>query len=161
MDAAANRATLDACAKTVAVLGSGLDDESIGPRSHLGLAEEIIAKGGALVSEYPPGTASEKHHFPERNRIIAGLSQGIIVIEAKEKSGALITARLGLDYNRDVFALPGPITSVNSSGTNRLIKDGAMPLTGPMDVLEFYGFEVVTTTTAQRSLTPERNIVKN
>lgn len=139
VDATAHRATLDTCGKTVAVLGSGLDHESVGPRSHLGLAEQIIANGGALVSEYSPGTTSDKFHFPERNRIIAGLSHGVVVVEAKERSGALITARLSMEYNRDVFAVPGPITSQNSAGTNRLIKDGATPLTSIIDLLEFYG----------------------
>jgi DNA processing protein len=121
---------------TVAVLGSGIDDESIYPPTNRGLAQEILDNGGALVSEYPPGTPPLPHHFPQRNRIIAGLSQKILVVEAAEGSGALITARLGLDYNREVLAVPGPITSPNSYGPNQLIVEGAKPVLTPSDIVE-------------------------
>lgn len=142
IDAAAHEAALAARGTTVAVLGGGVDDASIGPRANFGLARRILQDGGALVSEYPPGTSGQKHHFPARNRIIAGLSKGLLVIEAAAKSGALLTAQLGLDYNRDVFAVPGPITQTASAGANRLLQQGATPVTGPQDILDRYGIAI-------------------
>jgi len=121
---------------TVAVLGCGLDDESIYPASNRGLAQEILRTGGALISEYPAGTPPLPHHFPCRNRIIAGLSEKVVVIEASEGSGALITARLALDYNREVLAVPGMVTNPNAWGPNRLIAEGARPVLSPDDVVE-------------------------
>lgn len=125
--------------KTIGVIGSGLDRDSFYPPVNWGISEKITASGGAVISEYPPGTASYPSHFPERNRIIAGLSRGVIVVEAQEKSGALITARLALEENRDVFAVPGSIFSATSKGPNTLIRDGAVPVTSSEDVLAFYG----------------------
>ncbi len=126
---------------TIAVLGSGIDDESIYPRFHSALAKKIIENGGAVISEFPPGTTAMKHHFPQRNRIIAGISKGTAVIEAREGSGALITARYALEYNRDVFALPGSIFSQASSGPHALIRDGAQLITSADEILESYGIE--------------------
>ena len=122
--------------KTIAVVGSAIDDNSIYPGSNLKLVKRIIASGGAVISEYAPGTKSEIWFFPERNRIISGLSRGVLVVEAPEKSGALITARLALEQNRDVFAIPGSIFSKNSAGTNTLIKSGAKVVTSIDDILE-------------------------
>ena len=122
--------------KTIAVVGSAIDDNSIYPFSNLKLAKKIISSGGAVISEYAPGTKSEIWFFPERNRIISGLSRGVLVVEAPEKSGALITARLALEQNRDVFAIPGSIFSKNSAGTNALIKSGAKVVTSVDDILE-------------------------
>lgn len=136
IDSLAHQAAIKAGGVTVAVLGSGLDDSSIYPPRHLGLAHKILDKGGALISEYPPGTKPLKHHFPLRNRIIAGLSDRLVVIEAAEGSGALITAKLALDYNRDVAAVPGPIFSSNSVGTNWLITQGAQAVLKPSDIAE-------------------------
>jgi len=136
VDSLAHQAALKAGGITVAILGSGLDDNSIYPARHLGLAHEILRSGGALISEHPPGTPPMKHHFPLRNRIIAGLADRLVVIEAGEGSGALITAKLALDYNRDVLAMPGQIFSPNSYGTNWLITQGAQPVLKPSDIAD-------------------------
>lgn len=120
------------CGKTVAVLGNGLD--MIYPKENEYLAREIIEKGGAILSEYPLGTKPEKMNFPARNRIISGMSQGILVIEAKEKSGTLITVDFALEQGRDVFVVPGNINSINSVGTNRLIQQGAKLVTNYSEI---------------------------
>ena len=122
--------------KTIAVLGTGIDKNSIFPPQNKNLAEKIIQAGGAVISEYPEGSPGLAHHFPERNRIISGLSLGTLVIEAKEKSGARITARLALDQNREVFALPGSIFSSNSFIPHFLIKNGAKLITSAEDIIE-------------------------
>ena len=120
------------CGKTIAVLGNGLD--MIYPKENIELANEIIRSGGAIISEYPCGTKPDKMNFPARNRIISGLSKGIIVIEAKEKSGTLITVDFALEQGRDVFVVPGNINSINSVGTNDLIKQGAKMVTSYEDI---------------------------
>ena len=120
------------CGKTIAVLGNGLD--MIYPKENIELANEIIRSGGAIISEYPCGTKPDKMNFPARNRIISGLSKGIIVIEAKEKSGTLITVDFALEQGRDVFVVPGNINSINSVGTNDLIRQGAKMVTSYEDV---------------------------
>jgi DNA processing protein len=135
IDAFAHRGALDARGETVAVLGNSLDDMSIYPRDNYNLSREIIASG-ALVSEYPVATSAGPLTFPARNRIVAGLTRGTLVVEAGEKSGALITAGMALEYNREVFAVPGPIFSAQSLGTNSLIKAGAKLVTGVADILE-------------------------
>lgn len=132
IDSFAHMGALKAYGRTIAVIGSGLDN--IYPKENEKLAQEIIQNGGAIISEYPLGTKPEKQHFPERNRIISGLSQAIIVIEAKEKSGSLITADFAMEQGRDVYAVPGNINSKNSIGTNNLIKDGAIPATNFKDI---------------------------
>ncbi|KKR07649.1 MAG: hypothetical protein UT32_C0008G0004 [Parcubacteria group bacterium GW2011_GWC2_39_14] len=121
---------------TVAVLGSGIDDASIYPRSNYRLAREIINNNGIIISEYAPETEPLKHHFPARNRLISGLSLGTLVTEARQKSGALITAHFALEQNREVFAIPGPITQSTSDGTNNLIKLGAKAVTNIQDILD-------------------------
>jgi DNA processing protein len=136
IDTQAHLGALEGKGKTTAVLGSAIDDNSIYPSENLNLVKKIIVSGGAVISEYEPGTKSEIWFFPERNRIIAGLSQGVLVVEAPEKSGALITARLALEQNREVFAIPGSIFSKNSYGTNYLIKSGAKMVTSVDDILE-------------------------
>ncbi|OHA47727.1 MAG: DNA protecting protein DprA [Candidatus Terrybacteria bacterium RIFCSPHIGHO2_01_FULL_48_17] len=141
IDALAHQAALDAGAKTVAVLGSGLDRASLYPREHWRLAERIVKNGGAVVSEYPEGAEPKPYHFPARNRIVAGMSRGVLVIEAPEKSGALITADLALRENRDVFCVPGSIASQNSVGPNRLIQLGAKLVMRAEDVLEEWEME--------------------
>lgn len=120
------------CGKTIAILGNGLD--MIYPKENIELANEIIRNGGAIISEYPCGTRPDKMNFPARNRIISGLSKGIIVIEAKEKSGTLITVDFALEQGRDVFVVPGNINSINSVGTNDLIKQGAKMVTSYEDI---------------------------
>ena len=116
IDSIAHRSALDAGLKTIAVPGSGLDDDALYPREHLQLAREIVEKGGALVSEYEPDFKATTWSFPRRNRIMAGLSKAVLVVEAERPSGTLITARLALDYGRDVFAVPGSIFSETSRG---------------------------------------------
>ena len=122
-----------ACGKTIAVLGHGLD--MIYPKENRGLASEIIKTGGAIISEYPCGTKPNKMSFPARNRIISGLSSGVVVVEAKEHSGTLITVDFALEQGRDVFVVPGNINSLNSVGTNELIKQGAKMITSYEDIL--------------------------
>lgn len=135
IDAVCHRACLDAYGKTVAVLGCGID--IIYPRENFELFDEI-AKTGAIITEYAPGTRPLPQNFPRRNRIISGLSLGTLVLEADRKSGALITARTALEQGRDLFALPGKVGEINSLGTNDLIKNGAKMVTGAQDILEEY-----------------------
>jgi len=136
VDACAHRGALDANGKTIAVLGNSLDSESISPRSNFQLSQEIIENGGLLLSEFPIKTQAANWTFPSRNRIMAGMSLGTLVIEAALKSGSLITANLALEYNRDVFAVPGPIFSPQSEGTHALIKSGAKLAACAADILE-------------------------
>lgn len=141
IDACAHQAALDAGGRTIAVLGSGLDRPSFYPSANWRLTQDIIASGGLIMSEYPPGTPALAAYFPQRNRIVAGISRGVLVIEAPPKSGALITARLALEEGREIFAVPGPITSPNSYGPNWLIKKGAIPVTEAADILELWDLE--------------------
>ena len=126
IDAAAHRGALEAGGRTIAVLGTGIDE--IYPRDHKKLSEEVLAGGGAMVTQFPLRTPPVSENFPYRNRIISGLSLGVVVVEAAENSGSLITARLAIEQNREVFAVPGNITSRNSFGTNYLIKGAGAKL---------------------------------
>ena len=141
IDSIAHASTLAAGGKTIAVLPGGLDN--IYPVSHQKLAEQILKSGGALVSEYPPGTSAHKHHFVARNRIISGLSSAVLITEAAEKSGSLHTANFALEQGRDVMAVPGSIYNHLSAGTNRLIRTGATPITCAQDVLDVLGLEQI------------------
>ena len=123
IDAAAHRGAMRGLGKTAAVLGTGID--AVYPKENTGLVREILASGGCLVTQFPLGTPPLKDNFPYRNRIISGLSLGVLIVEASERSGSLITARLAMEQNREVMAVPGNITSSNSFGTNYLIKSGA------------------------------------
>ncbi|MCI8654635.1 MAG: DNA-protecting protein DprA [Clostridia bacterium] len=127
---------LEASGRTIAVLGNGVD--TIYPKENIKVAKEIIKKGGAIISEYPLGTTPDKRNFPERNRIVSGMSKGVIVVEAKEKSGTLITVDFALEQGRDVFVVPGNLNSQNSVGTNELIKQGAKIITNYQDIIEEY-----------------------
>lgn len=139
IDGAAHRAALDVGGKTIAVLGSGFGN--IVPHTNISLAKKI-QETGTLITEYEHNEPPYKSHFPKRNRIIAGMSLATFVIEAPNRSGALITARLALEYNRDVFALPGNITQETSQGTNRLIRDNnAFAVTCVEDIFEYLGVE--------------------
>lgn len=140
IDGIAHRAALDAELPTVAIPGSGLDDSVLYPRVHQGLAREILNSGGALLSEYEPDLRGAPWMFPQRNRIMAGLAQSVLLIEAEELSGTLITARLALDYNRNIFTVPGSIFSAASKGTNKLLRQGATPITSAQELLEELGF---------------------
>jgi DNA processing protein len=141
IDGWAHRGALDAGGETVAVLGCGVDRDY--PRAHGALASQIVSAGGLIVSEYPPGVAPAPWRFPARNRIVAGLAAATVVVEARERSGALITADLALEEGRDVLAVPGEITSALSRGTNGLLRLGAIPVTSADDVLEALGVEPV------------------
>ena len=133
VDAAAHEAALQGPGGTVAVLGCGIDVDY--PREHRRLRERIAGAGGLFLSEHPPGEEPRPQNFPIRNRIIAGLASGVVVVEASRRSGSLITARLAADFGRDVFAVPGSIFSETSSGTHALLRDGAILCTGVEDVL--------------------------
>jgi DNA processing protein len=137
VDAAAHEGCLEADGMTVAILAGGLDE--IYPHSNETLAKKIIANGGALISEYPIGQPAYKERFLERNRIVSGFSQGILVIEAPEKSGSLVTARYAFEQNRDVFVVPGPITHPNFKASHELIRQGAELVTKPEHIMESYG----------------------
>lgn len=136
MDAVAHRAALDAGLPTIAVPGSGLDERALYPRAHRLLAHDILDAGGALISEFEPSFRATPYSFPQRNRIMAGMSEATLVIEAGEKSGTLITARLAMEYNRDVLTVPHSIFSRLSHGPHMLIKAGAVPITESADILE-------------------------
>lgn len=135
IDTFSHRTTVERKKRTISVLGTGLDKESIYPKTNLELAGKIVETGGCLISEYPPGTRGTKFTFPQRNRIISGLSLGTLVIEAKEKSGALITANDAFSQKRKVFAIPGSIYSSNSRGPHALIKKGAKLVENANDIL--------------------------
>ncbi|HYC83185.1 MAG TPA: DNA-processing protein DprA [Candidatus Paceibacterota bacterium] len=140
IDAIAHRAALAAGLATVAVPGSGLDRSVLYPSVNRRLADDIIAAGGALLSEFEPSMRPAAWTFPARNRIMAGLSVAVLVIEAEQKSGTMITARMAADYNRDVLAVPGSIFSSQSAGPHLLIKLGATPVTSGADVLDALNF---------------------
>ncbi len=138
IDSAAHEAALKASGRTLAVLGSGLD--FLYPPENAPLAE-AIARSGAILSEFPMATPPERHNFPRRNRIISGLSLGVVVVEAAAKSGALITADCALEQGREVFSVPGPVDSVTSQGTNGLLKQGARLVTSIEDIFEELGLQ--------------------
>lgn len=141
IDGVAHRATLDAGGRTIAVVGGGLD--SIYPAEHAALADEIVQHGGAVVSEYPVGVRPKPEHFPRRNRVISGLTVGVVVVEATRKSGAMLTVKWALEQDREVFAVPGSALSDNSEGPNWLIQQGAKLTTSHMDVLDELQIEAV------------------
>ncbi|WP_299024645.1 DNA-processing protein DprA [uncultured Thermanaerothrix sp.] len=155
VDALAHEAALNAGGRTLAVLGNGVD--VIYPPEHQRLAARIGLQG-ALLSDYPPGTPPEATNFPPRNRIISGLALATVVVEAGEKSGALITATFAAEQGREVFAVPGNITSPASKGTNRLIANGARPLLQPEDVLEVLDLTQVQHQQAVRALLPGNEV---
>ncbi|XXD07854.1 DNA-protecting protein DprA [Klebsiella sp. R445] len=135
IDGVAHRGALEAQGKTIGVLGNGL--EAIYPRRHRALATQIVDSGGALLSEFPLAAAPLPGNFPRRNRIISGLSVGVVVIEAALRSGSLVTVRCALEQGREVFALPGPVGNPGSEGPHWLIKQGAIPVTSAEDIIEY------------------------
>ncbi len=139
VDSEAHRGALETGGRTMAVLGCGIDRDY--PAAHRELAQRIVANGGLIVSEYEPGVEPAPWRFPARNRIIAGLCAVTVVVEARERSGALITADFALEDGREVMAVPGEITSALSAGANALLRLGATPVTGAGDVLEALGIE--------------------
>ncbi len=159
IDTFCHQATIERNGRTIAVLGTGLDEKSIYPQSNLKLAEKIIETGGYLISEYPPGTRGTQFTFPQRNRIISGFSLGVLVIEAKQKSGALITANYAKKQKRLVFAVPGPIHSLNSKGPNYLIKNGAKLVENADDILKELNLPLTIKTEGITGETSEENLI--
>lgn len=160
IDSAAHQGCLAAGGRTIAVLGSGSD--VIYPRENVRLAEQI-KENGIIITEYPPGTPPLKGNFPARNRIIAGLSLGVLIVEAAVKSGALITADFALESGREVFAVPGPIMSPNSQGTNNLIKQGAKLVDQAGDILEEFAILEANTVPFEQlnlfKMTPDEQVI--
>lgn len=140
IDAAAHEGALAGGGPTVAVLASGVDRPS--PAGNRGLARRILASGGACVAEHPPGTEARAYHFPGRNRLISGLARLAVIVEARERSGSLWTARHAADQGRDVAAVPGPVDVALCRGSNRLLRDGAIPILEPADLLDELGVHV-------------------
>lgn len=151
IDSIAHRATLNEGGSTIAVLGCGLNQ--VYPSRNVGMVRDIIESGGAIISEFPFDTIPAKQNFPARNRIISGLSQGLVVTEAAEHSGSLITAVSALNQNREVFAVPGSIFNLNSKGTNALIRAGAHVCTSAQDVLDEFGISCPEAVASIRKLT--------
>ncbi len=141
IDAVAHKAALEAGLTTIAFPGSGLDWKYLYPAINKGLAKDILSHNGALLSEYEPETKGMIWTFPQRNRLVAGIADMVIIVEAQEKSGALITARLGTEYNKIVGAVPGSIYNNSSKGANWLLRLGAVPITGSQDILKELGLE--------------------
>lgn len=136
IDSIAHESALRVGLKTIAVPGSGINREVIYPASHVGLSDRIIKAGGCLLSEFEPQQKSAPYMFPQRNRVMAGMSHATLVVEAEKQSGTLITARLAMEYNRDVLTIPGSIFSSNTEGPHYLIKNGATPIRESVDILE-------------------------
>ncbi len=151
VDSVAHKSALDAGGRSIAVLGNGVD--LIYPPEHKRLADAMI-QHGALISDYPPGTPPDSVNFPPRNRIISGLARAVVIVEAGERSGALITANFAAEQGRDVFAVPGNINAPQSKGTNRLIQQGANPLLEPQEILETLNLTQVVEYRAARATLP-------
>ena len=134
IDTIAHINSMEELGRTIAVLGSGF--EHIYPKENTYLFQKILENGGCIISEYPPETPVDKSRFPKRNRIISGLASGVIVVEAREKSGTLITVDFALEQGKNIYAVPGNIDVLNSYGTNELIKQGAKVVTSVQDILE-------------------------
>ncbi|MBR3787630.1 MAG: DNA-processing protein DprA [Firmicutes bacterium] len=156
IDTCAHRGALDAGGSTVAVLGCGVD--ICYPEENLALKKELEERG-LILSEYPPGTMPMPYHFPQRNRIISGLSEMIVVVQARNSSGALITAELAAEQGREVCAVPGNIDSQYNLGNNKLIKDGARPITNPGDVLEAMRLDVLDDETVRKLLSDTEQLI--
>lgn len=157
IDSLAHEAALKNNLYTLAIPGGGLDDTVIYPRTHTRLAHRILESGGGLLSEFDPTFKATKWSFPQRNRLVAGISHATLLIEAAEKSGTLITARMTTDYNRELMVVPGSIFSKNSTGVHQFLKLGATPVTAAKDILEVLQTEetAVTETKFVSSLSPE------
>jgi len=136
IDTCAHTAAIKRNKRTIAVLGTGLDEQSIYPKENILLSQKILRAGGCLISEYPPGTRGARYTFPRRNRIIAGMSYGVLVVESKQVGGSMITASFALTYKRKLFAMPGSIYAQNTKGTHHLIKSGAKLVDNIYDILK-------------------------
>lgn len=155
IDSIAHQSCLNAGGKTIAVLGSGINKTHIYPAQHRDLSEKIIESGGAIISEYPAGALPSKFTFPRRNRIVAGMTIGTLVIEAGTGSGALITAQSALDNNREVFAVPQNITSKNSTGVNNILKTGAHLVTSAQDIIDVLDLNDIKQYIDNKKIVPE------
>lgn len=161
IDAAAHRAALNAGLHTIAVLGSSVDDASIHPRTNYGLAQDILKAGGALISENAPGFKPRPESFPKRNRIVAGVSGGTLIVEAGERSGTLITAKLTSEYNRELLIVSHSIFSDGGSGGHIFMKLGGMPVRSATDILEALRLDEEETNVGRAELTPaEQSILE-
>jgi DNA processing protein len=159
IDTFAHLAAVEIKERTIAILGTGLDKKVIYPQSNLNLSGKILKTGGCLVSEYPPQTRGSKFTFPRRNRIISGLSLGVLVVEAKQKSGALITAKWARRQGKKVFAIPGPVHSLNSKGCHYLLKKGAILTQNASDILKQLGLKQATQKKFIEGGTKEENLI--
>jgi len=161
IDSLAHEAALQNDLYTLAVPGGGLADDSLYPRTHKALAHRILESGGGLLSEYEPSFKAAKWSFTKRNRIVAGLCQATLLVEGAEKSGTLVTARMTVDYNRELLVVPGSIFSTTSAGTNQFLKLGATPVTCAEDILEALRIETKVETKIQPELglSPEELMV--
>ncbi|MES2416229.1 MAG: DNA-processing protein DprA [Patescibacteria group bacterium] len=163
IDTIAHKRAMKNNLQTIVFPGSGLSKEAMYPKTNVRMIEEIIENGGCLVSEFEPDFKATHWSFPMRNRLMAGLCKATLIIEAEEKSGTLITARLATEYNRDVLAVPGSVFSPSSKGTNKLLRQGATPITCAEDVLEALGFDLPNDEDKQmklfEDLSPEEKIV--
>jgi DNA processing protein len=163
IDSLAHEAALKHHLYTLAIPGGGLSDEVIYPASHKRLAQRILESGGGLLSEFAPDFKATPWSFPQRNRLVAGISRATLLIEATPKSGTLITARLTVDYNRDLLVVPGSIFSENSKGVHQFLKLGATPITTPTDLIEALGLQTESIEPIQPTLTltpTEQSIVE-
>ncbi|MFA6520311.1 MAG: DNA-processing protein DprA [Candidatus Paceibacterota bacterium] len=165
IDAIAHKKALSVGLRALVFPGSGLSPEAMYPKTNVKLANEILAEGGCLISEFEPDFKATLWGFGRRNRLMAGISKAVLIIEAEEKSGTLITARLTTEYNRDLLVVPGSIFSPNSKGVNKLLRMGATPITSSEDVLEALGFELPKDEEKQAKLfldlLPEEKMVVN
>jgi DNA processing protein len=160
IDTMAHRAAIERGKRTIAVLGTGLDEKSIYPKSNLKLIDKILENGGAIISEFEPGIHGAKYTFPQRNRIISGLSLGVLVVEARMQSGALITANYAKEQGRKVFAVPGSIFSQTSKGCHFLIKNGAKLVESAEDILRELGIRELKLGEKEiKGKTPEENLI--
>jgi len=165
IDTIAHKKALEVGLKTLVFPGSGLGKNAIYPKTNIKIMEEVINKGGCFISEYEPDFKATTWSFPMRNRLMAGISKAVLVIEAEERSGTMITARLATEYNKDVLAIPGPIFSLNSKGTNKLLRLGATPITNSLELLEALGFEIEQDENIQQKLfedlsSEEKEVIK-
>lgn len=158
MDTIAHKTAIKNNLRTVVFPGSGLSKKSIYPKINAGLMDEILNAGGCFISEWEPDFKAERWTFAMRNRLMAGISKAVLIIEAEEKSGTLITARLAIEYNKDLFAVPGSVFSASSKGTNKLLRFGAVPITCAEDVLQELGFDLEKDENKQLELFEELNI---
>jgi DNA processing protein len=141
IDSIAHRTAIESGLPTIAFPGSSLEIDEIYPSAHVELADEILSKGGCLISEFQHGQSGAPWMFPQRNRLMVGIADAVLVIEASEKSGSGITAHMALEYNRNLLVVPGSIFNHNSKMTNQLIREGATPINSSSDILEELGFD--------------------